>query len=77
MHGTETPYNPSAYLISREQLSQATGLIREYGEIASYEAGQRAVDARDIGNFISFSQWRTVERLIPWLTAQTAIGTIQ
>ncbi len=64
------------YLADRNQVSAATELIIRYGVHAAAEAESRADASRDIGNHIHFCRWRQVGRLIDWLAAGRAMGTV-
>jgi hypothetical protein len=67
---------PPPYLADRTQVSAATELIVRYGVHAAAEASARADASRDVGNHIHFCRWRQVGRLIDWLAAGRASGTI-
>ena len=60
----------------RELIAQATDLMSNYGELAQFEAAQRADRSRSLGNVIHFCRWRQVERTIAMLSADEVTGTI-
>jgi len=60
----------------RELLSQATDLMTHYGDLAQFEAAQRADRSRSLGNVIHFCRWRQVERTIAMLSAEEVTGTV-
>jgi hypothetical protein len=60
----------------RELLTQATDLMTHYGELAQFEAAQRADRSRSLGNVIHFCRWRQVERTIAMLSVEEVTGTI-
>jgi hypothetical protein len=60
----------------RELLTEATDLMTHYGELAQFEAAQRADRSRSLGNVIHFCRWRQVERTIAMLSADEVTGTI-
>ena len=60
----------------RAVLADATDLIAHYGELAQFEAAQRADRSRSLGNVIHFCRWRQVERTIAMLSDDEVTGTI-
>ena len=64
------------HLTDRASVSEASELIRRFGEGAGSEAAARADRSRDLGNHIHFCRWRQIERLIVLLSVGRAVGTI-
>lgn len=60
----------------REVLAEATDLMTHYGELAQFEAAQRADRSRSLGNVIHFCRWRQIERTIAMLSVEEVTGTI-
>jgi hypothetical protein len=60
----------------REALADAHDLISHYGELAQYEASQRADRSRSLGNVIHFCRWRQIERTIAMLSTDEVTGTV-
>ena len=60
----------------RAALAEATDLIAAYGELAQYEAAQRADRSRSLGNIIHFCRWRQIERTIAMLSSEDVLGTV-
>lgn len=60
----------------RDTYDAATALIAAFGTAADIEAATRAHASRVQGNLLHFSRWRQIERLIPLLTCNGAIGTV-
>ncbi len=60
----------------RTELTEATDLMAHYGELAQYEAAQRADRSRSLGNVIHFCRWRQIERMIALLSAEEVTGTV-
>ncbi len=60
----------------RAVLADANDLIAHYGELAQFEAAQRADRSRSLGNVIHFCRWRQVERTIAMLSDDEVTGTI-
>ena len=70
------PSNAPPYLADRTQVNAATDLIVRFGDHAAAEAEARAGASRNVGNHIHFCRWRQVGRLIDWLAAGRAGGTV-
>lgn len=64
------------FIASRNSLSDAQELIREFGGEAALQAAVRAEKSRDAENILKFCHWRQVERLIDALGAQEPQGTV-
>lgn len=64
------------YVADRTALNDAQALILAFGSAAADEAFARADRSRDLGNHIHFCRWRQIERLVGWLSAERADGTI-
>ncbi|QKR99530.1 hypothetical protein F9288_07635 [Sphingomonas sp. CL5.1] len=64
------------YVADRTALNDAQVLILTFGRAAADEAVARADRSRDLGNHIHFCRWRQIERLVEWLSAGRADGTI-
>jgi hypothetical protein len=64
------------YLADRGEVVDATTLMALFGDDAGLEAAARADESRDIGNYLHFCRWRQIERLILFLSAESAIGTV-
>lgn len=60
----------------RAELTEAAELIAHYGELAQFEAAQRASRSRSLGNVIQFCRWRQIERMIALLSADEVTGTV-
>lgn len=60
----------------RAALADATDLIARFGAYAGSEAALRADRSRDHGNFIHFTRWRLIERMIVMLTDQAVSDTV-
>ena len=60
----------------RQALTEATDLMTHYGELAQYEAAQRADRSRSLGNVIHFCRWRQIERTIAMLSAEEVTGSV-
>jgi hypothetical protein len=63
-------------LTDRASVDEATLLIRQHGEEASFAAAARAEQYRALGNHIHFARWRQIERLITYLSIDTALDTV-
>lgn len=64
------------FIASRNSLSDAQELIREFGGEAARQAAVRAEKSRDAENILKFCHWRQVERLIDALGAEEPQGTV-
>ena len=64
------------FIASRNSLSDAQELIREFGGEAALQAAVRAEKSREAENILKFCHWRQVERLIDALAADEPQGTI-
>lgn len=64
------------YLSDRDSFHDATALIAEFGEHASFEAAARADRYRDLGNHLNFCRWRQIERLVVLMSIDEWIGTV-
>ncbi len=64
------------FIASRNSLSDAENLIREFGEEAALQAAARAEKSREAENILKFCHWRQVERLIDALGAEEPQGTV-
>jgi hypothetical protein len=60
----------------RAALAEATDLMSSYGDLAQFEAAQRADRSRSLGNVIHFCRWRQIERTIAMLSAEEVTGTV-
>ena len=60
----------------RGELNEATDLIALYGELAQFEAAQRADRSRSLGNVVHFCRWRQIERMIALLSAEEITGSV-
>lgn len=65
------------HVADREAYVAASDLIAEYGELAPFEAANRADRSRSLGNVIHFCHWRRIERTIQMLRGEDVTGTIQ
>lgn len=63
--------------VDRAGLDQAQELMALFGDLATYEAAQRADRSRAVGNVIHFCHWRQIERAIELLSRPHAVGTVQ
>lgn len=66
----------AVFIPDREALSDASELMRTYGEDAAAEAAARAARSRDEGNVMRFCHWRQIERVIATLSTEDVLGTI-
>ena len=64
------------FIASRNSLSDAQELIREFGGEAALQAAMRAEKSREAENILKFCHWRQVERLIDALGVDEPQGTI-
>lgn len=64
------------YVADRATLADAETLLLAFGAAAADEAAARADRSRDIGNHIHFCHWRQIERLLDFLSADRAPGTV-
>lgn len=60
----------------RAALTDAAELIARFGAFAGSEAAIRADRSRSDGNFVHFSRWRLIERLIVLLTDEAVPDTV-
>ena len=60
----------------RAALADASDLIARFGEYAGSEAAIRADRSRNHGNFIHFTRWRLIERMIVMLTDEAVSDTV-
>ena len=60
----------------RAALSDAADLIEQFGEYAGWEAKLRADRSRDHGNFVHFTRWRLIERVIGMLADEAVTDTV-
>jgi len=67
---------PAPYLTDRGAVDEADALIREHGDEAGFAAAARAEQFRILGNHIHFARWRQIERLITYLSIDTALDTV-
>lgn len=63
-------------LTDRAAVDDATSLIQQHGEEAGFAAAARAEEYRLRGNHIHFARWRQIERLITYLSLDTALDTV-
>ncbi len=64
------------FIASRNSVSDAQELIREFGGEAALQAAVRAEKSREAENILKFCHWRQVERLIDALGVDEPQGTI-
>ncbi len=64
------------FISSRDSLSDAQELIREFGGEAALQAAVRAEQSRGAENILKYCHWRQVERLIDALVADEPQGTV-
>lgn len=67
---------PAPFLADRAAVDDAQALIRDHGEEAGFAAAARAEQYRVLGNHIHFARWRQIERLITYLSVDSALDTI-
>jgi hypothetical protein len=65
-----------ALVVNRETAGLATEMIAIFGEQAGAEAAARADRSRDLGNAVSYCNWRQAERLIVLLSTNRAQDTL-
>ncbi len=63
-------------ITDRNAVAEATLLIAQHGDEASFAAAARAEQFRVLGNHIHFARWRQIERLITYLSIDTALDTV-
>jgi hypothetical protein len=63
-------------ILDQTVFAEAKELMLFFGKAAYFEAEARADDSRSRGNAVHFCKWRSVARLIPYLAAEEAIGTV-
>lgn len=64
------------FIHGRPALSDASELIKRYGERAESEAAARARRSRGDGNLQRFCHWRQIERVIAALNCDEVRGTL-
>lgn len=64
------------FLTDRAALTDATTLIAQHGDEAGFAAAARAEQFRVLGNHIHFARWRQIERMITYLSIDTALDTL-
>lgn len=67
---------PPPFLNDRTSVDDATSLICQHGDEAGFAAAARAEQYRALGNHIHFARWRQIERLITYLSIDTALDTV-
>lgn len=67
---------PAPFLADRRTVADADALIREHGEEAGFAAAERAEQCRVLGNHLHFAHWRQIERLITYLSIDSALDTV-
>jgi hypothetical protein len=67
---------PTPFLTDRTAVADATLLMRQHGDEAGFAAAARAEQYRVLGNHIHFARWRQIERLISYLSIDTALDTV-
>lgn len=64
------------FLSDRASVDEANALICQHGEEAGFAAAARAEHFRVLGNHVHFARWRQIERLITYLSIDTALDTV-
>lgn len=64
------------FLTDRAAVDDATLLMQQHGDEAGFAASAKAEHFRNLGNHIHFARWRQIERLITYLSVDTALDTI-
>lgn len=67
---------PTPFLTDRTAIADATTLMDQHGDEAGFAAAARAEQYRVLGNHIHFARWRQIERLITYLSIDTALDTV-
>ena len=67
---------PAPFLTDRGAIDDATLLMQQHGEEAGFAAAAKAEQYRALGNHIHFARWRQIERLITYLSINTALDTV-
>ena len=62
--------------VEPRDVAEATTLMDTFGPKAGIEAAERAVQSRNVGNYLHYCRWRQIERLIIMLSARATLGTI-
>lgn len=68
---------PTPFLAGRRMVEDAKALTGEFGEDALYAASLRAARSRARDNAVGWCHWREVERMVSWLSADSADGDSQ
>jgi len=64
------------FLADRAAVDDACALIDLHGEEAGFAAAARAEQYRALGNHLHFARWRQIERLITYLSVESALDTV-
>lgn len=64
------------FLTDRGAVDEATLLMTQHGDEAGFAAAAKAEHYRGLGNHIHFARWRQIERLITYLSINTAMNTV-
>ncbi len=67
---------PAPFLSDRAAVDDAHALMCQHGEEAGFAAAARAEQFRVLGNHLHFARWRQIERLITYLSIESALGTV-
>lgn len=72
MHDTTSAAAPAPFLAGRRMVEDANALAGKFGEDALYAASLRAARSRARDNALGWCHWREVERLVGWLSGESA-----
>ncbi|MGV1684070.1 hypothetical protein [Sphingopyxis sp. NJF-3] len=64
------------FLADRAAVDDAYALIDLHGDEAGFAAAARAEQYRVLGNHLHFARWRQIERLITYLSVESALDTV-
>ena len=63
------------FMADRASIDDALALIRRHGDEAGWAAAERAEHFRGQGNALNFARWRQIERMVVYLSIDTALDT--
>ena len=71
-----TPHLAAPFLTDRASLDEAVELLRALGDEAGWAAAERAEHYRGLGNHIHCARWRQIERMVVYLSIDSALDTV-
>lgn len=63
-------------VVDRAVYAAAVRLLDDHGTSAEAEAARRAIEGRNLGNIITFCQWRQVGRTLAMLRSPEVVGSL-